>query len=267
MTQPAMADATADVIVLAGDRGPGDPLAVQAGVMGKVLVPLFGRPLLSYVMQALADWPGRGRVRLVCADTDDYQSAADVGFEYTMVEPQSGPAASLAAALSQLPAQRPVLVLTADHPLLESRWWQPLLDAANDADPPDALVGVVDYRAVMQRFPGNRRTRYRFADQSICGTNIFLLASPRGCELAEIWQSFERDRKQPWRIVARLGVWNLLRYLSGRMTLQQAFDVLSQRVGVQVRPVLLPWPEAAVDVDTLDDFELVEQILAERAAS
>ena len=218
-------------------------------------------------MQALANWPTRGRVRLVCADNDAYQNAADVGIEYSRVEPQPGPAASLAAALNELPAQRPVLVLTADHPLLESQWWQPLLDAASDSDPPDALVGLVDYREVMQRFPRNRRTRYRFADRSVCGTNIFLLATPRGRELAEIWQSFERNRKQPWRIVARLGIWNLVRYLLGRMTLQQAFDMLSQRFGVRVQPVLLPWPEAAVDVDTPEDFELVRQILAERSDS
>lgn len=275
MTEPAVADVIADaiadviadVIVLAGDRGPDDPLAQQAGVAGKVLVPLAGRALLTHVMQALADWSGRGRVRLVSADSEDYRAAADVGIDYTRVEPQSGPAASLSTALEQLPGQHPVLVLTADHPLLEKRWWQPLLNAVDNTDPPDALVGVVDYRQVMQRFPGSRRTRYRFADRSVCGTNIFLLATAKGRALAQIWQSFERDRKQPWRIVARLGIWNLMHYLLGRMTLQQAFDVLSKRFGIRVQPVVLPWPEAAVDVDTLEDFALVKQIFAERSGS
>ena len=255
----------ADVIVLAGDRGPDDPLAQQADVAGKVLVPLAGQPLLSHVMQAVKAWASYRKVAVVCKASDAYHAAADVGIEYERVEPAAGPAASLSTAFAVISQDRPVLVLTGDHPLLEDCWLQPLLDAMQQTDAPDALVGVVDYAQVMRRFPHNRRTRYRFADMSVCGTNIFLLTTPGGRKLANIWRSFERDRKQPWRIVARLGWWNLLRYLSGRLTLVQAFALLSQRFGLRVQPVLLPYPEAAVDVDSAADLALVEQIFAARA--
>ncbi|MEM7054591.1 MAG: nucleotidyltransferase family protein [Pseudomonadota bacterium] len=257
--------ANADVVVLAGDRGPEDPLALDAGVPGKVLVPLAGRALLTHVMQALSRWPERGQVAVVSNNAEPYQDAVKVGVEYQFVEPASGPAASLAMALRGLSGDRPVLVLTGDHPLLKPEWWQPLLQAMNMPETSDALVGLVDYAQVMQRFPQNRRTRYRFADISVCGSNIFLLATPKGRKLADLWQSFERDRKKPWRIVARLGWANLLRYLLGRLTLEQAFDLLSKRFGVRVQPVLLPWPEAAVDVDSAVDLALVRQIFAERA--
>ena len=39
-----------------------------------------------------------------------------------------------------------------------------------------------------------------------------------------------------------------------------ALDELSRRLRVRIRPVILPFPEAAIDVDTIADQRLVEGI-------
>jgi len=44
------------------------------------------------------------------------------------------------------------------------------------------------------------------------------------------------------------------------MTLDQALGELSQRLSVTIAPVHLPYPEAAIDVDSIADQELVEGI-------
>ncbi len=255
-----------DAVVLAGDRGPEDPLAVTAQVQGKVLVPIGGKPMLTHVMHSLAALDGLDQVRLVCNPLPAYETAADVGLVYQRVDPAAGPAASLAAAFHDLSddPNRAVLVLTGDHPLIQADWFQPLIERASAEPDVDLWVGVVDYHEVMHRFPGNRRTRYRFSDRSVCGTNLFLVTSARGRSIAETWQSFEQNRKQPWKIVARIGIGNLLRYLTGRLSLEQAFAALSRQIGVYARPVLLAWPEAAVDVDSPADLALVKTIFAER---
>ena len=48
----------------------------------------------------------------------------------------------------------------------------------------------------------------------------------------------------------------------GNLTLADALAELGQRMGLSIQEVILPFPEAAVDVDTLEDLALVEQILA-----
>jgi GTP:adenosylcobinamide-phosphate guanylyltransferase len=40
-------------VVLAGDRGPDDPVAAAAGVCGKALVPVGGRPMVLRVWSAV----------------------------------------------------------------------------------------------------------------------------------------------------------------------------------------------------------------------
>ncbi len=257
---------TIDVIVLAGDRGPGDPLAQSAGVAGKTLVPVAGRAMLTHALSALAGWERLGNVILVAPALPAYEDAALASGLATsrliQVSPAASPSASVAQALARAGPSRPLLLTTADHVLLKTGWLDEMLDRAGDAD---LLVGLVDYDRVMERFPGSRRTRYRFSDLSVCGTNLFLFQSGRADTVVEQWQAIEQQRKRPWRVVSMLGWANLARYLAGRLSLMQGFTALSKVLGVNVSARVLDDPLAAVDVDSASDLALVESVLAGRA--
>jgi len=258
-----MSESTCDAIVLAGDRGPGDPLALSAGVAGKVLVPVHGRPMLERVLESVGQARRIKRVVAVCPDSKahlELLSSSGIG---ERVDPAPGPAASAARALQRMPSSRDVLLVTGDHPLLQPEWLDSFIDAARDSGA-EAVVGVVDHEEIQKRFEGHRRTHYGFADRSVCGTNLFYFSGPRGRDVVALWQAFEADRKKPWRIVARLGWINLARYLFGRLTLKQATEALSARLGSRIEAVLLEEAEAAVDVDSLDDLRFVESLLAKR---
>ncbi len=252
------------IVVLAGDRGPGDPLAAAAGVPGKVLVPVAGRPMLVRVLEAAGGLDADRPIRLVRPDHEAYEAALAGGPETRRIVPATGPAASVSAAMEDIDAGRSVLILTGDHPLLTTDRLERFITQAA-ATGADAVVGLADADAVQARFPEGRRTRYRFADRRVCGTNLFLIRTTEGRRLIAQWRAFERDRKRPWRIVRRLGLVDLIRYLLGRLSVDDAFAALSKRLGVKAAPVLVDWPEAAVDVDTPADLELVEGAFAERA--
>ncbi|MFN2335147.1 MAG: hypothetical protein ABR550_12075, partial [Wenzhouxiangellaceae bacterium] len=82
------------IVVLAGDRGPGDPLAKSASVAGKVLVPIHGRPMLAYVLGALAGLENRAGITVVCPGQADYLAA--IGrLDCRRIDPAEGPAASV----------------------------------------------------------------------------------------------------------------------------------------------------------------------------
>lgn len=253
------------VIVLAGDRGPDDPLAAAAGVPGKVLVAIDGVSLLARVLDTVARFVPGARVLVVCPDHPAYRAELDQprGLRCEAVAPAAGPAASVLRALHQVDPQAPVLLLTGDHPLIEPAWLHALRDGA-ERTAADAAVGVADFAAVRQAFPGSRRTRYRFADRGICGTNLFWFRTARGRRVIDAWRAFESDRKRPWRIVGRLGGITLVRYLLGVLTLDGATRALSRRLDARLVAVPIDAPEAAVDVDTPADLALVRKILAAR---
>ncbi len=273
MGQPlTRARAKVDVLVLAGDRGRDDPLVQGTGAIGKALVPVAGVPMLTRVLSAVAAWGGTGRLVVVAPDAPAYRAAAAAalqarGMEAIWVAPAASLVESVEQGLASLDSELRVL-LTADHALLRPVWLDTLLAAASQR-PASVSVGLADWQLVMQRFPGSRRTRYRFRDCSVCGTNLFVLGNDPGVgRILQTWREVESERKKPWRIVSLLGWSNLGRYLTGRLTLEDAFGALSARVDAVVRAIPMSDPLTAVDVDSLADLCLVEEVIcAEERAS
>jgi hypothetical protein len=56
----------------------------------------------------------------------------------------------------------------------------------------------------------------------------------------------------------------LLRYMLGWLSLSDALHELSQRMGISIQAIMLPFPEAAIDVDTPEDLALVKEIVRKR---
>jgi hypothetical protein len=66
-------------------------------------------------------------------------------------------------------------------------------------------------------------------------------------------------------VAGALGWFAILDYALGRLTLEAALGRLSRRLGLQARAVILPFPEAAVDVDSVEDLQLVRAIVEPRS--
>jgi hypothetical protein len=65
-------------------------------------------------------------------------------------------------------------------------------------------------------------------------------------------------------MIQKLGWVPVLRYLLGRLSLDNALDSISQRLGLKAGAVFMPFPDAAVDVDSVNDWELVKKIVAKK---
>lgn len=236
-----------NVLILAAERPEGDALAQAEGVTGKAWIRIAGKPMLQYVTEALAPF-GPHYVSAMAGPLPGV----------TWVSPAHSPCSSVLRAMETL--SYPVLLTTADHPLLTTALVQQFLDAAAQ-QPGDLCVGLVRLELVQARYPGNRRTKLRFSDGSYSGANLFLLRNERCAELLHFWQRIEAQRKSPWRMVRVLGLGSIWRYALGRLSLADVIAVIARRTHVQVSPVLLDDAHAAVDVDRPGDLALVRQIL------
>ncbi|QGN55549.1 nucleotidyltransferase family protein [Novosphingobium sp. Gsoil 351] len=242
-------------LVLAGSRpGAVDPVAAAEGVSHKALVDVGGMPMLARVLHALRA-AGIEHIA-VSADAPEVLSLA-YALSAIPVQPGSGPSASVATGFATMGP--PLLVTTADHALLRPEW---ITDFVADT-PPDADVAVLLARRALVEaaLPGTRRTWLRFADGAWSGCNLFLLNTSKAEAAIETWKAVEAERKQPWKIAARLGAGTLLSYLGGRLTLAEAIARLGRKVGVEAAVVAARDGLAAVDVDKPGDLVQVRQIL------
>jgi 2-C-methyl-D-erythritol 4-phosphate cytidylyltransferase len=255
-------------VVLAADRGPGDPLARTAGAPCKSFVSLGGRPMVLRVLDTLA---GAREVSslAVCGPSEDLLaqepellSRINAG-KIRWIPPQPTPSASTYHVLEGLSPDAPVLVTTADHAFLTAEIVEFFCSKAR-ATGCDVVAGLAPHEQVIRAFPQTRRTATRMSDGAFCSCNLFAFLTPRARRAAEFWQKCERNRKKPWRMIRAIGWPTLLRYLLGRLSLNEGLDRVSTRMKAKAGAVILPFPEAAVDVDTVSDWRIVEEIIAGR---
>ena len=256
-------------LVLAGTRAGGDPLAVQAGVTHKALIEVNGRAMIERVVAALAALPQVGRI-VVAIERPELLAglpalrppACDKPL-VTMV-PAPGPSATVAAALAREGV--PLLVTTADHALLQTGWLEEFLAACPVGA--DVAAALARRERVEAAVPDTRRTWLRFADGDFSGCNLFLLARPAAAGVVELWRELERHRKEPLRMMRRLGWRFALRYRLGRLSRAAAAARLGALAGgASVALVELSDGRSAIDVDKPEDLVLVRRLAAgERAA-
>ncbi|HEY7841483.1 MAG TPA: NTP transferase domain-containing protein [Gammaproteobacteria bacterium] len=253
-------------LVLAGERHAADPVAAAGGVSAKAFTPVAGRAMVLRVMDALQK-SGLVSAMTLCGprrellpDCPELLRRIESG-EAAWIDSGSSPSRSAMAGLDSIPAAMPVLITTADHPLLRSDMVTHFCRGAMDSGA-DAAAALAEFTRVSAAMPGTRRTVLRFRDAGYCGCNLYALMSPAGRGVVSHWRRGEESRKKPWRMIAELiGPAAALSYATGRLSLDDALDRLGRRLNLRVRAVVLPYPEAAVDVDTPADLELAERLL------
>lgn len=243
-------------LVLAGSRGPDEPLAVYGGVSHKAMIEVGGKPMLLRVIEALA---AAGLTRIVVAiERPELVEGLNIPGVETLPA-SSGPSASVQAGLETLGT--PLLVTTADHALLRPEWITAFLDGIPAGA--DVAAGLARSDVVMASAPDTKRTFLRFSDGAFSGCNLFYFATPASKGVAALWREVEAQRKHPLKLLARLGPLFAARYAMGVLPLRAALDRLGILAGVRADPVILPFGQAAIDVDKPADLDLVRRILGE----
>jgi len=241
------------VLVLAGQRnGVVDPLCEAMGVSHKAVIPVSGVPMLARVVEALNNTGFKDNV-YVSGYSDSHLKQVSSG---------EGPADSVALALDEID-QYPCLITTCDHALLTPDILQSFIQGA-EAVGADMCVGLATKNTIQSEYPDTKRTYLRFSDQAVSGCNLFYIASENGLKAIEFWKTVQHLRKNPLKLAKKTGVLIGIKYALGRLSLADAFNYAGARIGITAAPVLLPFAEAAIDVDKPSDLSLVEQILGQR---
>jgi GTP:adenosylcobinamide-phosphate guanylyltransferase len=253
-------------LVLAGSRGPSDPLAVSQGARHRALLEVGGEPMLLRVLRALRSVRGIEEIAISIEDPSalacvpEIDALARDGL-VTLHRSLPSPSRSVLDVLEGLPPERPLLVTTADHALLRPEIVERFLADA-DASGADLAIGMVAEQLLRARFPESQRTFLRFRDDGYSGANLFLFRTRESRNAAAFWVRAERFRKRPWRLVSAFGPVALALFLLRRLDLDQALERASRGIGARVAAIRLPFAEAAVDVDKPADLELARKLAA-----
>lgn len=240
-------------IILAGQRPGLDALCEHAGVTYKADIPVGGIPMVERVAGALR----RANMSepIVLSGYPFYRP----GFE--LVGGGKLPAESALIAVTGGPY--PTLLTTCDHALLTSEMVETFVRMSQESGA-DFTVGLATETVIQSAYPKTKRTYMRFADQAVSGCNLSYYANERAVEAIRFWQAAAEFRKDPLKLAKIVGLGVGIKYASGNLDLNEAFEAASKRLQIKAVPILLPFAEAAIDVDKPSDLTLVEEIIAAR---
>jgi CTP:molybdopterin cytidylyltransferase MocA len=250
------------VVILAGQRPGIDPLAAAFGEKSKALVRIAGRAMLDRVVETVLATPFVAGVVVLGQSPERLRRGAAAAFRddprIRWIEASAGISESLRGVVGGEAAPWPVLVTTADHPLLTRDMLESFVAAGGGED---VAVAMVESATILARYPETKRTWLRFRDGSWSGANLFALRAPAAVRALDLWSEVEQNRKRPLRLFWRFGPWFTLRALTRSIGLGDALARVGRRFGMKVLLIPLDYAEAAIDVDKPSDHALAEGIL------
>lgn len=234
-----------------------------------MLVPVAGVPMIVRVVRTLRAAPTVGAI-VIC--TDDPRAFAGLDELHDLAQsgalsfyPTTGksPSESVMQYCHRQDQPHPVLITTADHPLLTAEMVEYFCTTATST-PADVAVGIVAASTFRRQYPDSKRSFFTLKDDSFCGANLFALLTPAALAAVQFWNHAGQFRKRPWRLIGTFGLVNLLRFALWRPDLATVVSRASRVIGARALAVPMPFPECAIDVDTLDDLATVTRIVEER---
>lgn len=237
-------------VVLGG--GGGDALSKAAGVPAKALVPFGGRPLASYVLDALRESSRVGQVVYVGEATPAIVAQADRVFpaEDTFLGSFS---AGVGAALGVAP-HNPALVLSADLPWLTGAAIDDFVRAA-EASGAALAYPIIRREVALAQFPGQARTFVKLKDGRFTGGNLMLLATEAVPVLLPFIERAYRGRKNPLALARLFGPDFIVRLAFGRLEVAAVERRAERILGVRVRALPTPHAGIGADVDKPEHLE------------
>jgi molybdopterin-guanine dinucleotide biosynthesis protein A len=254
-----------DAIVTAGGiPQPNDPLYTYAQGSSKALLDIAGKPMIQWVLDALSEARNVDNV-IVIGLTAKSGLTCKKPLYYLSNQGRmlSNIVAGVNKALELNPQTEYVLIVSSDIPAMRSEHVDWLIETCMQTQA-DIYYGVCPREVMETRFPNSRRTYTKLKDMQVCGADMNITHVRMATEHLDMWEQLIGNRKSPVRQAATIGFGTLFMLITGQLTLTDAVERITKRIGITGRPIVWEHAEPCMDVDKPHQLELLREDMAAR---
>ena len=254
-------------LIMAGKRsGALDPLAANAGVAQKCVVPVLGVPMVERVVREVAGCDRIGEIRIVAHEPAEIEALPTVAKLIAdgrlVMRPGAFNLVDSVFAGAEA-AQFPILITTADNCLVTSEGYAEFIEKAFAAEAM-AAAALARKEDVIAADPLGQKKFYEFRDGGYSNCNTYWIGSRQALSAAEIMRGGGQFVKFPKRIAQAFGFMNLIRFYLGWGTKEKIFAQVSKSFGFKMCPIVMSKGDYAIDVDNQRTFDVTERMLRKR---
>lgn len=249
-----------DAIILAGGEN-SEPLSEFAAEAYEAMIDIDGKPMVTFVAEALAATPQVGRIFVVGPLTALAKCTFPPGT--SCVASGRSILETIQQGMAALGHQHKVLIVTADIPLLTPAAVEDFLAQCGAAEA-DLYYPIVSKEDNNRHYPGNQRTYVRFHDGVFTGGNIFLVNPQVVPQCMAVARRLIDNRKKPLQLCRLLGWGFVVQFFLGTLSVQKVKERVAELLGIRGAVIRSAYPELGIDVDKPSDLELVRAAFALR---
>jgi molybdopterin-guanine dinucleotide biosynthesis protein A len=244
-------------MILAGGEG----AIIDPTVRVKGLIPIAGRPMIEWVVEALKAANTVSEIAVV-APADSEAGAWTELVDHWVVSDGSFIENALAG-LSVFDDDALVLAATGDLPALTLEAIDDYVTRSLDSGA-EFTYPLVAERDMEEQFPGSQRTYVKVAGGRVTGGNMMLLSSRLVRRNREIAQRLFETRKSAARMARVIGIPFIVRYVTGTLRVDDVERKMEQLLGAKCSAIYTRHASIGADVDKPIDVVVAERVLYHR---
>ena len=246
-----------DAVVLAG----GDGAVLDPAVRIKGLVPVAGKPMVEWVVDALRAAELVAQIAVVVPTAENL--GAWVNKADKIVVSDGRFVDNGIAGVNSFRNDRCVLVTTGDLPALTPEAVDDFITQSVDRDA-DFSYPLVRKEDMLTQFPGSERTFVKISGGPVTGGNMMVLSPKLVVEAREIGQRFFDTRKSPLKMARVVGFKFMYKMATGRLDPADVEAKLGELLGGTCAAIYTRHASIGADVDKPIDVVVSERVMFER---
>lgn len=245
-----------DAVILAGGEGE----VIDPAVRIKGLVPIAGRPMVQWVVEAMRAAETIAQIAVVVPHADglgEWTSLVDhlVVSDSTFID-------NAIAGVTVFDTGRPVLGATGDLPALTPEAIDDFVTRSLESGA-DFTYPLVRASDMEEQFPGSQRSFVKVAGGEVTGGNVMLVSGELLVRNRDIGQRLFETRKSPVRMARVIGLPFILKYVTGRLRVDDVERKMEQLLGGRCAAIYTSHASIGADVDKPIDVVVAERVLYE----
>lgn len=255
---------TIDAVILCG--GALDEVFLEySDAPSKGLIPLNGRPMVEYVIDAVRAVSRVGRI-VLAANPDTISDSLRKKVDAVAPEGESmlKSLSSAVGALDPLPDY--LFILPCDLPLVTTASLDDFLDQILTT-PIDISYAYLSKQDSEAAYPDVKHTYVTLREGTFCGSGLFMMRPGMVASCESLFGKLTENRKNPVGIATMLGPMLIIKFLMKQLSVAEAEQKLAQLMGnCRAKAVRTRYAEAAFNVDKLNELLVAKRILENQPA-
>jgi GTP:adenosylcobinamide-phosphate guanylyltransferase len=255
-----------DAVVTAGGiPQPDEPLYAYSRGESKALIDVAGKPMIQWVLDALSGAKTVERVVVIgLTDKSNLSCRKPLTYLSNQGKMLDNLKAGNAKVMELNPKAQYVLFVSSDIPGIKAEMVDWVVNTCLETKE-DLYYNVIRREDMEARFPSSKRTYTPLKDMEVCGGDLNMARTAIVNQNSEFWGKLIEARKNPAAQAAMIGPDIIFKLLFRQLTIDDVIKRVADKLGLQGRALVCPYPEIGMDVDKPNQLEIMRADLASRS--